>query len=1254
MRDLPALRRGGAVAAVVAVLGLGAGAPGGEGPVAAPRPAAKPATAPMLRPTPALADRVARAPLAPYARAMDAPGASDAPVAPADRSRLAASGRVPRRSAVGAGPCILDSNPADCQLPDQAGHGDGGTVAATSDDASGFAVADNFVITAGGTITSVCWWGTYTDFSVPCPGPDTPDQFTITFFANAPGCPCGAPGAVVAGPFAVSPASAPTGLVIPSGIGDLVEYEYSATIPGVSASAGTCLWIEITNDTTAGNCRWLWETAEGDGCSNQAGAPDPVNDFDQAFCLNLVLGDTTGCAFSIFPGCEAAAGECGLAHGTPGCDDPCCCTLVCLGDGFCCTVAWDPPCAQAALDLGCTVLPLCAGQDDDTCQIYSTRNAFNSTAGEFACADDFTPALSTEIVSLCFQGAYLPAGDAPDSFTVRVLGDQDLDGLPDAVVGVASETAGTLNILSELDSGYLVAGVTPIHQYEAGIKLPGGIEVTGGSCYWLEITNAVPEGVAWFWSWSESGPIQSDLFAPPRQGNGRMLVDGDGVNPPDGYDFSDTVADVDLGFCLGVPLLEPACDFTTLHDTGPHEVVLFDANNTGNYTPTHLSWSSGNVDGAAPNDNERRTAQAFTVPPLPYGTHWSIEQVIVEGFTPMGVTNETHLYEVYHRVALDVAPTPADQVDLDADGDVDPDDTVEVAFVDPTGTDDERTGFVAQGLFLEPGDYWLTTYAGNSSGPGGAVPSNFAWFTNAPFGINNACTFDMQPPVIIGFSVACDDGIPPPGGQAPGAPAMWRSRRFPTPGFGAYTLPVTSLTESPDDVHSEFADLYNTAFMVRGRPVNLGPPCPWDCGNGNGFVDFVDLEVLLDQFGGPGSCDTDNDGIVDIDDFLALLANFGVCPGGPTGDDETPMGSGPDHNADGFLTVIPDSFGARSHPDFGGGGDAYNPPGFDLESATFSSGLFVFVGPDRRELLAANEQWQVGLGFQGDTSLNRTVTAPSTPSDTNFDGIDDQLTSEFLVQGDGVDLTVNLTQLVEAEPGAVSTLTQTYRFQNYLPDPITLELVWVGDFNLEWIGGPGDDSVGTDRADAEACTGDCAGMPDGQVAIVDLLALLGQWGGPGSCDLDGDQVVDIQDLLALLPQWGACFGPAVFVREAGFDQARVTVFCDQADAYAGGKTGIDPDGGDPGPAYGPGTSTEVWDAYGLPASWVNHIAGVGYGADGESGASPAGCAGPCDGAVYLRIPRTLAAGPGGSASAVGPGSGFVIVRLRYGPSSLSP
>ena len=57
--------------------------------------------------------------------------------------------------------------------------------------------------------------------------------------------------------------------------------------------------------------------------------------------------------------------------------------------------------------------------------------------------------------------------------------------------------------------------------------------------------------------------------------------------------------------------------------------------------------------------------------------------------------------------------------------------------------------------------------------------------------------------------------------------------------------------------------------------------------------------------------------------------------------------------------------------------------------------------------------------------------------------------------------------------------------------------------------------------DVDVCPWNCGGDNDGNVGIVDFLALLSQWGSPGSCDFDGGGV-GIVDFLALLANWGPC------------------------------------------------------------------------------------------------------------------------------------
>jgi hypothetical protein len=59
------------------------------------------------------------------------------------------------------------------------------------------------------------------------------------------------------------------------------------------------------------------------------------------------------------------------------------------------------------------------------------------------------------------------------------------------------------------------------------------------------------------------------------------------------------------------------------------------------------------------------------------------------------------------------------------------------------------------------------------------------------------------------------------------------------------------------------------------------PPCPCDCNSPpDGVVNVQDFLALLAQWGGAGSCDCNNppDGVVNVQDFLQILATWGDCP----------------------------------------------------------------------------------------------------------------------------------------------------------------------------------------------------------------------------------------------------------------------------------------------------------------------------------------------------------------------------------------
>lgn len=166
-----------------------------------------------------------------------------------------------------------------------------------------FNAADDFTPDANGSITSICFWGTYFDGAGDCSA-SGPDSFEVKYYLDNGS---NLPGALIAS-FSQAGATLTVSPAFPTGnsIAGLVpEYEYSASHAAVSVMAGQCYWIEITNLNSA-SCSWFWgidDGTTGNGRLVQDGSPpngydaaDVENGNDLAFCLNLALGDDSICA----------------------------------------------------------------------------------------------------------------------------------------------------------------------------------------------------------------------------------------------------------------------------------------------------------------------------------------------------------------------------------------------------------------------------------------------------------------------------------------------------------------------------------------------------------------------------------------------------------------------------------------------------------------------------------------------------------------------------------------------------------------------------------------------------------------------------------------------------------------------------------------------------------------------------------------------------------------------------------------------
>ncbi len=260
--------------------------------------------------------------------------------------------------------------------------------------------------------------------------------------------------------------------------------------------------------------------------------------------------------------------------------------------------------------------------------------------------------------------------------------------------------------------------------------------------------------------------------------------------------------------------------------------------------------------------------------------------------------------------------------------------------------------------------------------------------------------------------------------------------------------------------------------------------------------------------------------------------------------------TGSARNVDGYLNAQPDDYGAVTNftTPLGLNGDEFNPGGSAAARVvTFTNGFFLFGPNSQRELLSDETQWQ--NTYPADASLDRAVTSANVAIDTNSDGINDQANSAFRVFGGTTDLGFQLKQNVVSVSSSVSYLRQDYVVTNNGTGAISFSMVRSGDFDLVWGGTAANDSVGTTSN-------------------------------------------------------GAGVGPYASMQEVGQDTQSVTQSNGTGQSYYGGRESVLPPNGPP--AMGFGTDVQVWDAFGIPASWVDYIANIGYNTNGQSGPTPGG------------------------------------------------
>ncbi|MBL9150784.1 MAG: hypothetical protein JNM94_19015 [Phycisphaerae bacterium] len=547
--------------------------------------------------------------------------------------------------------------------------------------------------------------------------------------------------------------------------------------------------LRLTQGDDCATLVTAWESSGG-ACSTNSG-PVALPAGDHTVIVSVAANAAAPCPTNYIlwlgvtespnPLCGLGGIEsCAIPHLLPGCSDLACCDAVCGIDPTCCDSTWDNACANAALAVCLDVAYTCAGG--------AVPNDCVANAQPIApgASVSFTTTLATT------DGPTSDAGDC--------------SGGKDVWFRVTSPVDGKMHV--SLCAGTTFDSTLAVYRLPADGDIDPTQVFNGRRLLGCNDEGCAPAG---------SGPSALDVAV---QAN-RDYVIRVGGRVTAGIPASGT-GTIEVRFS------------EVVYATGPTYPVLFDPSNGGALVATNLGFASGKVSLAQP---ERWLAQAFTVPAGPNGAGYLVTEVLAAGTASAGATNSTLQYIVWNRRGT-AKPVDGDQR---ASGAV----PFPIPFDDPSGSPANETHRIAVDppLPLEPGDYWLTVYAGNEEPPN--VPASFSWFASAPNGIN---VLDRNR-----------------------KPFAWRSVSFPLPGFNAFSLPSTTLKQIPI---ADPLDLYNTGFTICGLPNDRA--CNADL-NGDDVINGGDLAILLGAWGTPGPGDVDGTGVVDGADLALMLGSWGPC-----------------------------------------------------------------------------------------------------------------------------------------------------------------------------------------------------------------------------------------------------------------------------------------------------------------------------------------------------------------------------------------
>jgi hypothetical protein len=285
---------------------------------------------------------------------------------------------------------------------------------------------------------------------------------------------------------------------------------------------------------------------------------------------------------------------------------------------------------------------------------------------------------------------------------------------------------------------------------------------------------------------------------------------------------------------------------------------------------------------------------------------------------------------------------------------------------------------------------------------------------------------------------------------------------------------------------------------------------------------------------------------------------------------------------DGELEVRPDGYGAATVWGWATNYDWYDPAGDDARAnCSFAASTFVY-NPATQDRLALGEPGHdldttYNNHAEGGATLSYAMLWPLAQFDSDGNGYNDAGISTFHVFGGtaNCNLVFDLVQTVsQPVEGSIATWDARYTITNIGAEPASFLIERHDDLDL-WF---------------DASAEDCAGTASvGGIRNVYMR--------------EADSIPNHENLVVALSS-----------PTPGY-------------VYCAARSGFDPDGEGPDPNMVYGTDFQIWDNYGLPASWQNYTAGIGYNVDGIlPEQEPAGGAAPYDGFMVLQWEVTLAAG----------------------------